>query len=143
MRNFLSFLREIDRNTLLANAEKKVYSSEQLILEQGRKNTSIYVIRKGDVSVITQVGEQELEVAQLHQDDIFGEMSYVDNEPTSASIVALNDVEISKISGPLLKNIIRKDPLFYGRFYKALAQTLSHRMRFEGHQAQTYMAKKH
>ena len=141
MRNFVSFLRDDDRKKLLANARKQSYSDGECLLEQGTKNTCIYFINKGDVSVVSRVANQALEIAQLHCNDVFGEMSYVDNEPANADILAIGEVEVSVITGIILKRIVSKDPLFYGRFYKALARTLSHRLRFDDYKVSAYMNK--
>lgn len=128
-RTFIDFLSEKDRETLFANATRKQYSDGEKILGQGDKNTSVYLIDKGEVSIVSRHMDFELEVQRLHVNDIIGEMSFVDTEPVSTDVVAVGDVEMSIIDRETLERILRTDPLFYGRFFHAISKTLALRLR--------------
>jgi CRP-like cAMP-binding protein len=128
-KNFFSFLSDADRQLLEARAHHHEFSDGDVILERGNSNASLHIIKSGNVSVVTRMLEHAFEIDQLHENDLFGDMSFVDTDSISADIVAKGDVSIDVVSKEDVEEIISDDPLFYGRFYQALAQLLSWRLR--------------
>lgn len=128
-KSFLDFLEDSDVTLLEGKACQSQFKGGDLILRKDDKNSSLYIIKEGSVSVIDYLLDQEYEVNQLHEGDLFGDMSFVDEDFVSTSIVAINDVTVAIISKEDMENIVKDDPLFYGRFYLALAKLLSHRLR--------------
>jgi CRP/FNR family transcriptional regulator len=129
MKNFLEFLSDKDRDTLLRHAERQLHRPGAVILAEGTRSQALYFIRAGTVRIERQFGPQTIELARLGERDVFGDMSFVDGEPASATVVADTEVQTDRVSALALKDIIKKDVLFYGRFYHALARTLSWRLR--------------
>ena len=79
----------------LANiAEETIFGAGQTIITQGEHGESLYLIIEGTVTV-TQNGET---IAQLAENDYFGEMSILDGEPRSASVKADTDCLLLRIS---------------------------------------------
>lgn len=130
-KNFFNFLSSTDRALLegKAKAHHRDFKNGEVILKQGNSNASLYIIKNGHVSVVTRVLEQALEVGQLHEGDLFGDMSFVDTDSISTDIVALGDVTIDVVTDKDVEDIIKNDPMFYGRFYHALAKLISYRLR--------------
>lgn len=128
-KNFFSFLDNADRDLLLGKAHRQEFRDGETILQRGDHSTSLYVIDSGNVSVVTRMLEHAFEIDQLDEKDLFGDMSFVDTDSTSADIVAKGDVTIDVINKQDVEDLIAEDPLFYGRFYQALAQLLSWRLR--------------
>ena len=130
-KNFFNFLSSTDRALLegKANAHHRDFKDGEVILKQGDSNASLYIIKSGHVSVVTRVLEQALEIDQLHEGDLFGDMSFVDTDSVSTDIVASGDVTIDVVTDKDVEDIIKNDPMFYGRFYHALAKLVSYRLR--------------
>ena len=63
------------------------------VFEEGEPGDSLYLIVRGSV----RVHKGEREVAVLGKGECFGEMAILDNEPRSASITALEDVQLLRI----------------------------------------------
>ena len=136
-KNFFDFLSSTDRALLEGKAKThhRDFKNGEVILKQGNNNASLYIIKNGHVSVVTRVlEEQALEVGQLHEGDLFGDMSFVDTDSISTDIVALGDVTIDVVTDEDVEAIIKNDPMFYGRFYHALAKLLSYRLRQKNEQ---------
>ncbi|MCB0348050.1 MAG: cyclic nucleotide-binding domain-containing protein, partial [Bdellovibrionales bacterium] len=75
----LSFLKEASTTT--------VYNAADEIFSQGDKATSLYVVNYGSIKVYqTTEGGENVNVATLGSGSHFGEMSFLDNEPRSASV---------------------------------------------------------
>ncbi len=139
MKNFLGFLSSKDRETLIKNSTVRKYSDGDVILKQGDKNTTLYIIAEGCVSVVSHIMDHDMEIERLYKDDVLGDLSFVDSEPVSADVISDGDTTIHNIGVEGIQGIIRSDPLFYGRFYQAIAKVLSHRMREENRKAELYM----
>jgi CRP/FNR family cyclic AMP-dependent transcriptional regulator len=138
-KNFFDFLSSNDKALLESKAKthQRVFKDSDVIIEQGGNNASLYIIRSGDVSVVSRVMEHSLEIEQLHAGDLFGDMSFVDTESISTDIVAIGDVAIDVLTDEDVEALIKDDPMFYGRFYHALARLLSYRLRKKNEQMST------
>lgn len=75
---------------LLANSIAKTrFKRGALIIEQGKKSQSLYVVLNGRARVVmTDSQSREVILANLRAGDYIGEMSLIDNEPHSASVQA-------------------------------------------------------
>lgn len=75
---------------LLADAvAKRRFKRGQLIVEQGKKSDSLYIILSGRARVLmTDRKSREVILATLQPGDYIGEMSMIDNEPHSATVEA-------------------------------------------------------
>jgi len=127
-----------------------------IIVRQGVRLSGIYVVLKGEVrvehgiQVVRQAvvkrpsgrdavkempGRLSVEVTRLGRGAIFGEMSFVDDAPTSATVTAISEVEAVFIDGGKVHRRLEGDPAFAARFYHSLAIVLSGRLREANKQA--------
>ena len=82
------------------------------IFEEGVDEKNLYVIQRGSVRIVKNIGGQDLELAVFDRGDFFGDMGLLQNIPRYAAAYALGDVKLLKMgpAGFLLK--IRRDPTF-------------------------------
>jgi CRP-like cAMP-binding protein len=128
----------------------------EVIIHQGARLNGIYVVLKGEVrvehgiQVVRQTvvkqpngtdavkempGRLSVEVTRLGRGAIFGEMSFVDDDPTSATVTAVSEVEAVFIEGGKVHDQLDADPSLAARFYHSLAIVLSGRLREANKQA--------
>ena len=102
-------------------AEEVVYSAGSSIIGQGEHGDTMFLIVEGEVRIY----RGEMELAVLKEKDYFGEMSILDGEPRSASVTALSDCLLLRISQADFHEILS------GHFEAALAiiRTLTRRLR--------------
>jgi len=74
-------------------AEEVQIEKGSRIFDEGEPGDSLYLIVRGGV----RVHKGTREVAVLREGECFGEMAILDNEPRSASITALEDVQLLRI----------------------------------------------
>ena len=95
---------------------KKFYKGE-VIISEGERNRGAFRILEGKVEVSLKGSNVVTSLAILEEGEIFGEMSLIDNQPYSATVTALSDVECIILdpkayqteienSGPILKELI-------------------------------------
>jgi CRP-like cAMP-binding protein len=77
-----------DHAAMLSDAViKRRFKRGELIVEQGKKSDSLFIILAGRARVLlTDRKSREVILAGLHPGDYVGEMSLIDNEPHSASV---------------------------------------------------------
>uniref|UniRef100_UPI004057C19B cyclic nucleotide-binding domain-containing protein n=1 Tax=Candidatus Electrothrix sp. TaxID=2170559 RepID=UPI004057C19B len=98
--------RIVDKFTLL----KK--EAGTTIIQKGQKGASFYVINKGSVNVtLPSKGGKEIRLAVLGPSDCFGEMSMLTGNPASASISAIEDVELLKLSEERFNDMLLEYPV--------------------------------
>lgn len=79
-----------DQASSVAQAvSKKRYKRGEVIVEQGRKSNALYIVLSGRARVLTTDARgREVIIATLRIGDCIGEMSLIDNQPHSASVLA-------------------------------------------------------
>ncbi len=64
------------------------------LVKQGDSGLGLYIIVSGKVKIVKETADgEEMEEAVHGPGDFFGEMSVLDDEPRSASVIALEDTE--------------------------------------------------
>lgn len=95
------------------------------IIQKGQKGDAFYVINKGSVKVtLPSKGGKEIRLAVLNQSDCFGEMSMLTGNPASASISAIEDVELLKLSEERFNDMLLEYPVLNRYFHRILSERL-------------------
>jgi small-conductance mechanosensitive channel len=114
-----SGLSDEERTELLKGARTVVHAAGEVVVQQGAEGGSLFVIRKGDVSVT--LGGAEGRVAHLHAGDVFGEMSLLTGEPRNATVVAETDCELLEIDAVGFRRLVLANPTVLDRVTEATA----------------------
>lgn len=118
-----------------AIAERKSYGFGESIISQGERLDRLFVIAGGMGRVTLHQGntpDSEF-TGPLGPGELFGELSFVDGQPTSASVTADGDAEVIEIPGEALRAILDADPALAAAFYKCLLTTVGRRLRQANH----------
>jgi C4-dicarboxylate-specific signal transduction histidine kinase len=118
------FLADLPESLLAELADQLTpYSAPQglRILRMGEVSHCMYVIESGRV----RVHKDELTLAELTEGDIFGEFSLIDSEPRSASVSALTDVVLHRLSRQDFFAVLAAD----SRLFEGILRQLVGRMR--------------
>lgn len=106
--------------------ENQSFKKGSHILEEGSSPENAYVIKTGVAQVIKSRSDgKQAVIGTLKKGDLFGEMSLVDSEPRSASVVALEDLEVIVIDPITFR--LKQESL--DKFTQKLVQTLIIRLR--------------
>lgn len=80
---------------LAATVSKKRFKRGEVLVEQGRKTDALFIVLTGRIRVLmTDNKGREVILATLKSGDYVGEMSLIDNEPHSATVVADQQVDV-------------------------------------------------
>lgn len=124
---FLSQLTDLDVDWLLTAGTTTVVPEGELLLRQGLKSDEIIIIIDGEVRVFDPTTGSDYAV--LTAGELLGEVSFVDQSPSSASVVAATDTTVFRLPGARLREKVDRDGAFSGRFHAMVAGFLSGRLR--------------
>jgi cAMP-dependent protein kinase regulator len=102
-------LSEKSFSDLLLNAKQTSVSKDREIFHQGDRGDALYVIAEGTVGVVDE-GPPRRGITKLRDGDFFGEMALLSDQPRSATVIALEDVELIRIDRQVVKKLIVTDP---------------------------------
>ena len=122
------FFRDLFADELLAImaiTRREHYSMGQRVFEAGSPSDSLYIIKNGSVMV----KNGPVVLATLGIGDTIGEMSFVDRGNRSATVAAIEEAELLKVSFSALETLFETFPQLAGKIYKAMAIALSQRLR--------------
>jgi len=126
------FLSDDEYQALLQSAERKAFKPGDVLIKEGDEHTNLFIIVKGEVKVQRDHGEGfTIELSRHGPGEIFGDMSFLEDQSASASVVAGEDEEVLTfiISHDHIRNTTQANPAFAGHFYQSLAEILSRRLR--------------
>jgi len=96
------------------------------LVQRGKKADGVYLLLKGMARV--QIPLQPT-VRALGPGEICGEMSFLEDGPASANVIADSEVEAYHLDRPTLQSLFELFPHLASRFYRSLATNLSRRLR--------------
>ena len=102
------------------NIDAHPFKAGSIIFREGDEAHELFVIKSGQVRI--QIGNRT--VTELAADSIFGEMALIDNEPRSATAIAVTDVELVAVSEKQFLFLVGQTPYFALKMMRVLAQRL-------------------
>jgi CRP-like cAMP-binding protein len=118
----------------LAEVEKIVhqrkYKKNETIIHTGDPGLGMYIIAKGSVEILEEDekgGKRTL--AKLSDGSFFGDMALLDEDPRSASVIALVDSDIMGFFRPDFLDLIYRKPKLGIKVLLALARVIGERLR--------------
>ena len=102
------------------NIDAVAFKAGSIIFREGDEARDLFVIKSGQIRI--QIGNRT--ITELGPDSIFGEMALIDNEPLSATAIALTDVEMVAVSEKQFLFLVGQTPYFALKVMRVLAQRL-------------------
>jgi CRP/FNR family transcriptional regulator, cyclic AMP receptor protein len=100
------------------------------VFREGEAGSCMYVVIQGDVEVLKKSrGGVDSRVAVLGPSDWFGEMSIIDVQPRSATVLTVSPSRLVKVTAADLDRLYRADVKAYALIVQNIARELSRRLR--------------
>jgi CRP-like cAMP-binding protein len=122
------FLSKDGRARLLEHAREERFDEGAVMLEEGASVGALFVIARGRASVEKAHLGYRVAVNELGTGDVFGEVSYLDGSPASASVVAREPV--TALVFDEIDDLLASDPELARDVFRSLAVLLAGRLRF-------------
>jgi len=101
------------------------YSAGEVIVKEGDISKDMFILQDGAVKVVKHMAGQEIELGTMKKGDFFGEMSLLESQPRTATIVATKPCKVLVIQAGGLLVRLRRDPTLAFE----MLQKLSNRIR--------------
>ena len=108
---FFDHLERADRAHIAGFCEGRCYRSGVEIIRYADTSRDVYFILSGHVkaSMLTSVGKL-VSFQELGRGDMFGELSAIDGEPRSTSVLTIDETSLVRVSGPNFKDMVARLP---------------------------------
>ena len=119
-----------ERQDVLSLLEQEQYSKGDVILREGKSVQMLWIITRGRCEVVKLMKNgAEQELAELESGAVFGEMSFFNPAPHSASVRAATDVEVMRLSREQFNRLEQEGSSAAHRVALNTAKVLAERLR--------------
>ncbi|KAM3100813.1 cyclic nucleotide-binding domain-containing protein [Phormidesmis sp. 146-35] len=124
----LGVLTDADVDWLLYVGRREELAAGTVLIQEGKSVDAVYIVLTGSltVSIEALAGKK---IAHLTSGEVVGEISFVDTRPPSATVTATEETLVLSVPRQRLMNKLTDDTGFASRFYRAIALSLSDRLR--------------
>jgi extracellular factor (EF) 3-hydroxypalmitic acid methyl ester biosynthesis protein len=124
----LSALSDPDVDWILRSGIQESVSPGTIVVAEAETGDFIYLVLDGLLAVCSNsLGGRE--IARLGPGQIFGEMSFLEDRPASATVKTVEESHLLALPRRVLDVKLEQDPAFAGRLYKSLAIIAARRLR--------------
>ncbi len=124
-----SGFKEEELATLLGLCDYATYQTGDTIVEQGEKGICMYVVIRGKVNVFVASPDRDIDLAVLGPGDFFGELALIDDGPRSATVVALEQTYVLRVTRMVLGILAGVQPAAAIHLLAAIGRSLVNRLR--------------
>lgn len=95
------------------------------LLREGDHSQNMYWVQSGTLIVTKRKGSEEIILGHINSGELVGEISFLDEEPRSATVKAVSDCELIEIPRETIEGIYKVQP----KWLEILVKTLAERLR--------------
>ncbi|MCC6208361.1 MAG: Crp/Fnr family transcriptional regulator [Gammaproteobacteria bacterium] len=118
----------------------------ELLVSEGQKENTLFVLMEGKLAVIGSVLGQELVVYTMHKGECAGTRAFVDRTPRKATLRAIGDATVYTMTPAAFESLLDSNPHIVYKVMRALFR-ITHsnllRMRDESQELVNYVSKIH
>lgn len=97
----------------------------QVLLKEGEISNSMFWLQSGQLVVTKKRGMEEIVLGHIYSGELVGEISFLDQEPRSATVKAISDCDLIEIPRETIEAIYKTQP----KWLEILVKTLAERLR--------------
>jgi CRP/FNR family transcriptional regulator, cyclic AMP receptor protein len=128
---FLAHATPEDWVKLIDHTEARRFAAGDVVVREGSSAQELYIVTRGSLEVLVEgdkAGELR-KIAAIEPGSVFGEQSFFDGKPRSASVRARSDGEIRSLTVAAFEVLAAKEPALARMVLFDLARILSLRLR--------------
>lgn len=135
-------LNDAQLETVSGALRRHHFDTEDVIVREGAKGDSLYILAKGSVEITKRLGlvvaipegvAKEKMLVRLHAPQFFGELGLLEDTERSATVRACTACEVMEISKGEFDRMAAADPMLGYHIVRNIAAVLSGRLRRTDH----------
>lgn len=119
-----------DWSRILKLVETRQFRAGEDLIRVGDKDDSFYILTNGEVDVVIDGTDEETVLATISEGSVFGEISFFDREPRSATIRAKSQGTAIRVTRKNFDNLAVWEPTIARQLLFDLGRILSMRLRW-------------
>lgn len=100
-------------------------SPNQILLREGEHSKNMFWLQNGQLVVTKKCGTEDVVLGHIFSGELVGEISFLDQEPRSATVRAVNECDLIEIPQETIDGIFKTQP----KWLEILVKTLAERLR--------------
>ena len=109
---------------------RRSYKEGEVVFHEGEPGVGMYIIEEGSVKVFINASDNRgIELARLEKGEFFGEVALLEDEPRSATVMAMEPTTLIGLFRPDLLDLIDRNPAAGAKIVLKLSQILAARLR--------------
>jgi CRP/FNR family cyclic AMP-dependent transcriptional regulator len=125
--SFLGFMPEEDRKSIVAHGQQLTFREKKYLFQKGDRGDNFYIILAGKVIIsINSPDGREIILNRLSANDVFGEISMLDQAERTADACVTAGTELLSINRAIFMDFLDTHPAFYKSIIKLLCGRLRH-----------------
>lgn len=127
---FFEHLTPEEKEEFLSCCESELYRKDAPIILKDDANRDLFVIKSGSATAADSWDEDVVPLAIFAEGDVFGEMSFIDGSPRSATVIANEDSILHRMSFDRFERLMEEQPKLAARFLMGFMRVLVKRLQF-------------
>lgn len=127
---FFEHLTPRERDEFLACCESQMFRKDSPIIIKGDCTRDLFVIKNGSATAADSWDDDVVPLAIFAEGDVFGEMSFIDGSPRSATVMANEDSILYRMSFDRFEKLMDDKPNLAARFLMGFMRVLVKRLQF-------------
>jgi small-conductance mechanosensitive channel/CRP-like cAMP-binding protein len=124
--DFLQNLRDEELRMLLPEVTLLKFGAGEVIVRQGDRGESLYLIREGTVEIVAMAADgQQVHIRDLQRPAFFGEIALMTGEPRNATIRARGDAELLELGRDGFTELFKAHPETVAQIGEVIALRVS------------------
>ena len=125
----LEYYSDEDWKQFLSHAEHRTFSAAETLVEAGDRTRLMFVVVEGKLDVVIDEEGGNKRIDTIEAPSVFGEQTFLDGQPRTASIAARTDGACYCLHMDGLLSLSEENPALAAAFLYDLARVLSLRFR--------------
>ena len=133
--------------TLAENLVFRDLQADEILVKEGTADNHLYVVVKGALGVVRNAGTAErVTLLTLTSGDLVGELSFIDETPHYASLIAITPTRVFGLEREKLESLLLGHPEIVYRVMRAIVRTvheIQRRISMQSAELTNYIYKQH
>jgi CRP-like cAMP-binding protein len=114
-----------DADALLAVLVEREVAPAVELLSEGQAPGALFFILEGDLTLFVGEREKRAEIGRLGAGAVVGEVSFLDGEPTSATVVTSSPIRLLALERPAFEALAAREPRAAAGLLRGLCRVLA------------------
>ena len=125
----VEFLSNDEREVLSGYGEFVPVQDQQVLIEEGQAQDSLYLLAAGKLEIFTQISDRRVNLGTVEPGQCVGEVNMFDPKDASASVCGEGFSQVWRIDRTQLEGFMNENPVVAAKFLIGIASQLSKRVR--------------